>query len=125
MRRLLWPTLMLTVPVPYFMVDVGWVPVLRLSYLAVLCVLAAVSEPGFDTGYVAGLFAAQALLAILATYLMARGLARWLQRWPGKARRWSAFAAIIVALFVTAMLPIFHTPMSSTTTRTNLLGAFR
>jgi nitrogen fixation/metabolism regulation signal transduction histidine kinase len=116
---------MLTVPVPFFMVDVGWVPVARLCLLAFLCVIAAVSEPGFDTGYVAGLLATQALLAVVVTYVAARRLARWLERSRWGARRWAACAAIVVALFLIALLPIFHTPLSSTTTGTNLLGAFR
>ena len=30
MKACLWLTFLLTVPVPFFMVDVGWVPVARL-----------------------------------------------------------------------------------------------
>jgi hypothetical protein len=123
-KRILWVTLLFTLPVPFFMIEVGWVPPIRLILFALLTTAAAVSEPGFDTGFVAGLFVPQALLYGALCYWLARAAVLRLNRLAPAWLRLFALLAVMAALVAGSLFPIFRTPFSHSSPRANLLGIF-
>jgi hypothetical protein len=116
--------MLVTLPLPYFMVEVGWVPALRLLVLAGLCSAVALTEPGSDTASIAGLLAVQALAAVAVTY----GMARWMEsrlRRRSRSIRMAMIAAIVGVLLVASMFRIYRTPLSGERLRTNLFEILR
>ncbi len=120
----LWVTLLFTLPAPYFMIEVGRVPPIRLFLFALLTTAAAVSEPGFDTRFVAGLLVPQALLYGALCYGLARLVAGQIERRLSGRLRTYALAAVIALLVAGSFFPIFRTPFSHSARQTNLLGIF-
>lgn len=121
----LWLTFVFTVPVPFFMVEVGWVPTARLFLFAAMTMAAAIAEPDWVSRSIAGLFAVQALVFAVILYALAAAVARLaLPRLPRRLRTplWAMLAA---ACFTASLFPIFRTPLSGTAPRANLFGIFR
>jgi hypothetical protein len=123
-KRILWVTLLFTLPVPFFMIEVGWVPPIRLILFALLTTAAAVSEPGFDTGFVAGLLVPQAFLYTALCYWLAGAAAVRLSRLVPAWLRLLAQLVLLGALVAGSLFPIFRTPFSHSAPRANLLGIF-
>jgi hypothetical protein len=117
---LLWAVLLCTVPVPFFMVQIGWVPVARLLVLSTLGLAVLVTEPGFDAGFVTGLLVPQTLLAAGLLRVVAGRLGSTLERAAPGWRDWLT-GTLITLLIGLALQPIYRTPLS-TLPQGNLLG---
>ncbi len=73
---IVWVLLVAVVPVPYFMIEGGWMQLYRLVALAGLTIAAVVTDPGFDGYLAAGLLVPQALGYCALAALVARALGR-------------------------------------------------
>ncbi|HKA15981.1 MAG TPA: hypothetical protein VKH41_13250 [Myxococcota bacterium] len=123
-RRWLWLAALATMPVPYYIGQVEWAPVLRLALLTSLFGLVMLAEGGrsvilfsalglLQTAIYTGLF-------FLAAGLVARGIARISE----PPLRIAAVGTAVFLLFASSLLPIYQTPMSSTRMRSDLWHVF-
>lgn len=123
-RRWLWIAALLTMPIPFYLGEVEWAPVLRLAFLTGLLGLVAVAEGGASTVLLAALgllqTAVYAGLFLGAASLAARALARI----GSEPLRVAAVGTVIFLLAVSAVLPIYETPLSSTRMRSNIFEIF-
>jgi len=117
----LWLVLVCTVPLPYFMIERGRVPVAQLLVFAAVTAPLVFTDPGFTTSFVAGLFLAQALIYGTLLYLVARLVVR---RVPPH-RRDLVVAAVAVLLAVIALCNVYRAPLSHGPGATDLNGVFR
>jgi len=117
----LWLVLVCTVPLPYFMIERGRVPVAQLLVFAGVTAPLVFTDPGFTTSFVAGLFLAQALIYGALLYLVARLVVR---RVPPH-RRDLVVAAVAVLLAVIALCNVYRAPLSHGPGATDLNGVFR
>lgn len=117
-RRLVWLLLMLLLPLPYFMVELGRVPVAQLVMFALVTAPLLFTDPGFTSGFIAGLFIAQSLLYGLLLWWAAGRIA---VRLP-PPRRLVAAAAIAGVLITVASQPFYRAPLTSGPTPTTWLG---
>jgi len=120
-RPLLWAGFSLTLPLPYFMIEPGRVPAAQLYLFAAVTGPLLYTDPGFTSGFIAGLFLAQSVLAGVLLWLLAGWIARRIAP-PQRARAAVAFA---VGLVVLALLPIYRAPLTHGPTPTNWLGVWR
>lgn len=117
----LWVVLVLTVPLPYFMIETGRVPAAQLFLFAALTAPLALSDPGFTTRFVATLFLAQSLFYGVVLYAVARAVGRTVR----PSRRMPVLLALVLILAVAALaLELYRAPLSHGPGRTNLLGVF-
>ena len=111
-------------PVPFYLGEVEWAPVMRLAFLTSLLSLVMVAEGGralirigtlgiLQTALYTGLF-------LLAAGLAARGVVR-IREPP---LRVAAVGTAVFLLFASAPLPIYQTPLSSTRLHSNLWHLF-
>ena len=123
-RRWLWIAALLTMPVPFYLGAVERAPVLRLLFLSGLLGLVVAAEGGTTTGMLVVLGLLQAAvyagLFLLAASLVARALARI----ASEPLRVAAVGTVIFLLAVSAVLPIYETPLSSTRMRSNIFEIF-
>jgi hypothetical protein len=117
---------LLAVPVPYTMVEGGWVPTLWVTALAGLVAAAAWADGGETTSTLAKLLLPQALGLLLACYLLAR-LTTWL---VGRVlpRRLAAITLLLIAaacLAVAVAYDIFQTTAVRGGAPANLLAMLR
>ena len=123
-RRWLWLAALTTMPVPFYLGELEWAPVMRLAFLSSLLSLVMVAEGGsalirictlgiMQTALYMGLF-------MLAAGLAARGIAR-IREAP---LRVAAVGTIVFLLVVSSTLPIYQTPLSSTRLHSNLWHLF-
>jgi hypothetical protein len=108
---LLWLALAATLPLPFWLVERGWVPALRLVLLAAVLVGLRLAEGGSGVvDLLAGLALAQALLAAGVLALLARLLARGLARLPAPASRVAALLLVVALVGVAASVDLYRTP---------------
>lgn len=119
---MLWLALLLTVPVPYYMVEVGRIPTVALWLLAAVTGAAAIAEGGTGTILPASLFLAQASVATAVFYGLARLVVRRLERFASHRLRRLVVIAIVCALLGTSLLGIYSSLLTSGRSRINLLG---
>lgn len=123
-RRILWITLLLTVPVPYWVMEGGWVPTFWLLDLSGFSLAVLLTEGGSIVGLLTGLFVLEAVIAALALHVVARIGARLLDR--ALPRKWHAgsVAAAVLVLLGASLLRVYTTPLVAGGTRVNLLRLF-
>jgi len=113
-RRWLWLAALATMPVPFYLGEVEWAPVLRLAFLGALFCAVMLAEGGrtvillgclgiLQTALYAGLFFAAAHVA-----------SRLVARITEPPLRIAAVGTAVFLLFASAQLPIYQTPLSST-----------
>jgi hypothetical protein len=120
MKWLIWLALICSVPLPYFMIETGRVPAAQLFLFAAVTAPLVVTDPGFTTRLVAGLFLAQSLLYGALLYIVARTVGR---RVP--PRRRLVVAAVVIALLTgMALLDVYRAPLSHGPQPTNIVGVF-
>jgi hypothetical protein len=117
-RWSLWGIFFLALPLPYFMIEPGRVPLVSLLVFALLTVPLAFTDPSLTTRVIGALFAAQTLIYAGLLYLAATMLGR---RIP-PARRVVAVTAIAVALLLLALCAVYVAPLSHGPGRTNWRG---
>jgi hypothetical protein len=124
-RRWLWLAALATMPVPFYLGEVEWAPVMRLAFLTSLVSLVMVAEGGsalirigtlgiIQTALYAGLF-------MLAAGLAARATSRIFREPP---LRIAAVGTAVFLLFASSLLPIYETPLSSTRLHSDLWHLF-
>jgi len=123
-RRWLWIAALLTMPVPFYLGEVEWAPALRLAFLTGLLGLVVAAEGGATTALLATLGLVQAALYAGLFRLAASLAARALARIGSEPLRVAAVGTVIFLLAVSAVLPIYETPLSSTRMRSNIFGIF-
>lgn len=121
-RWLLWLVLFVTVPLPYFAIEVGREPGVQLLVFALATGAMAVTEPSGMTAFVTGLFWAQALMYAGLLHLLAWLIVRRTTTARGRA---VLVAALAVVLAIASLFPIYVTPFSRNGVRSNLAGVFR
>lgn len=121
--RLLWLALALTLPLPYWALEWGIAPPIRMLFLGSLVLGFVLSGPSMLSVLFSSLYLAQGVLWLGLTYLLARIVARRLG--GGEAVAVGRLAAVIAVLVVLALFPIYQLPMSSAEHQTNWLGLFR
>ncbi|MDX2166002.1 MAG: hypothetical protein SF182_03030 [Deltaproteobacteria bacterium] len=117
-RWLLWLAAALTLPLPYYMIEAGRIPLVQLLLFSLLTVPLAFTDPGLTTRVVAALFAAQAVFYAAALSLAARAVAR---RLPA-ARRGMLVGVIAAALLLLAASHVYVAPLSHGSRPTNWRG---
>lgn len=121
-RLALFAVLALTLPLPFFMAAPGTAPLARLAMLAGI-MAAVVASDGF--GGTAPLFLGFLLVQLLLygalLYGLAAGLVALGRRLLPEALRLPAGLALAGALLGASLLPLYHTPHSSSGPRANLL----
>ena len=117
-RWLLWAIFCLTLPLPYFMIETGRVPLASLLVFAGLTVPLTITDPGLTAYVVAGLFAVQTLVYGAVLYLAARLLAA---RIPAR-RRVPVVVVVAFALALVALRAVYIAPLSHGPGPTNWFG---
>ncbi len=123
-RRWLWLAALATMPVPFYLGEIEWAPVLRLAFLASLLGAVMFAEGGrtvillgclgiLQTALYAGLFFAAAHVA-----------SRLIARIAEPPLRIAAVGTAVFLLFASAQLPIYQTPLSSTRLYSNFWHLF-
>jgi hypothetical protein len=125
MTWLLWPALVATLPLPYFMIESGRVPAAQLFLLAAVTAPLMVTDPSFTTRFVATFFVAQSLLYAVLLYLLARLGAGLIERRVPRRRRGLVLAAIAALLVAMALSDVYRAPLSHGPGPTNLIGVFQ
>jgi hypothetical protein len=123
-RRWLWIAALATMPVPFFLVQVEWAPVLRLVFLSGLFSAVMLAEGGGTVMLMAALGIVQTLAYAGLFYLGAGLAAHALLRIGSPPMRVAALGTVIFLLVASAQLPIYETPLSSARLRSNLWQLF-
>jgi len=123
-RRILWAVLLLTLPVPYWVMEGGWVPTFWLFQLAGFTLAVLATEGGSIVGLITGLFVAEALLATGLLYVVARLAARALHRTVPPSWFTTSVVATVISLLGISMLHVYATPLIAGGARVNLLQLF-
>lgn len=100
---------------------VGWAPLLRVSGLAALMVgmgiVDGVREP---MNLFLGVLLAETALLSVAVWLLAKLLLFFVRRLCGERFQAAAIGVLALVLFVASLFPIYTTPASSTSDRSNV-----
>jgi hypothetical protein len=123
-RRWLFLVALATMPVPFFLVQVEWAPVLRLAFLTSLFAAVMLAEGGGTVILMAAMGMVQTLLYAALFFLAAGFAARALERNASPPMRVAAIGTFAFLLVVSAQLPIYDTPLSSLRMRSNFWQLF-
>lgn len=115
---------LLVMPVPYYLAEVEWAPVLRLAFLTALFLAVALAEGGGTLWALIGIGSVQAF-AYAGLFWLAAGLGAWaLARIGSAPLRAAALGTALFLLLTSALLPLYETPLSSTRLRSSLWQIF-
>jgi len=115
-RAILWLALVLLLPVPHALTEVGWAPVLRIAALGGWTTWVWLAEGGLVAGLIAAILSLQALAHAGWMYWLSGAL---LRRITPKQHR-LIVGVIVVVLFFAAQFPIYRTPISTQAARANI-----
>jgi len=117
-RWLLWAIFCLTLPLPYFMIETGRIPLVSLLIFAGLTAPLAFTDPSLTTRVIAVLFAVQTLVYGGVLCLAARMLGA---RIPAR-RRVPVVVVVAFALALVALRAVYIAPLSHGPGPTNWFG---
>lgn len=117
-RWVLWAIFCLALPLPYFMIEAGRVPLASLLVFAALTVPLAFTDPSLTTRVIGSLFAVQAALYAWLLYIAAR----WLSRRIPPTRRAVTVIAVAAAVLLLALCAVYVAPLSHGPGTTNWFG---
>jgi hypothetical protein len=123
-RRWIWLAALVTMPVPFYIGQVEWAPVLRLAFLTSLFGLVLVAEGGPSVLLFSALGLLQTAIYTGLFFLAAGLAARALSRIKGPPLRIAAVGTAVFLLLASSQLPIYQTPLSSTRMRSDLWHLF-
>ncbi len=122
-RRLLWGAALLLVPLPYFVMVHGHVPVVRMGLLGCITIAYAGAVDGSGVAWpMAALLWAHALTYGVLLWGAAALLARFV---PARARSPFVWFAVGSGAFLALYFEIYHTPFAAESARSNWLGLFQ
>lgn len=125
MRWLLWLAALAALPLPIFGVGSGRVPALHHLELGALALAFTLLERAQGIGpLLSALFLGQALVLALALWFAAGLVAKLLSGLPPLARTRATFFLIVLGLALAIAQPIYRTPYSAHTARSNLIGVY-
>jgi hypothetical protein len=123
--RVLFAAAALALPLPWYLGELESAPLVRLAFFSALFGGVLLAEgPGGTTGLFFALGFAQTLLYGAALRLAAALVARALAGLPSPLWRGAIVAGLAIAMLGAGLLPIYHTPLSSSRARSSLLGLF-
>jgi hypothetical protein len=124
-RWLLWITFACVVPLPFFLIETGCVPALRLLMLGgvALAILATEGTQGV-VGILAALLIGQALLQLVLLWGLAWLVARGLGRRSGRRRAAATLLLVVASLAIATSFDLYHTPFRTRALRGSLLEIF-
>ena len=111
-------------PVPFYLAETEWAPVLRLGFLTGLFGAVWLAEGGAKLGGLLAIGLAQTALYALLFRLAAGLAARLLERIGSPPLRIAALGTVLFLLGTSALLPLYETPLSSGQVRSNLWQIF-
>ena len=111
-------------PVPFYIGELEWAPVLRLGFLTLLFAAVMAAEGGSTVIAMVALGFVQALVYAGFFRLCADLGARLLVRFAPEPLRAAAVGSAVFLLVATAQLPIYETPLSSARARSTLWQLF-
>jgi hypothetical protein len=125
LSNILWLALLLTAPIPFFLVEIGFEPVAAMiEKLAFTLVLIAGEGGAGAITLAAWILGVQAAIAAVTLWLLARVVTRALERALG-SRAPVAIVTIVATLFVVACaFPIYRTPFRTGGIQATLLEVF-
>jgi hypothetical protein len=124
-RRVLWTAFVLTIPLPFLLVEIGRVPAARVLMLGgiTLAVIAVEGSQG-AVGTAAALLLAQGLVHLALLWLAAYAASRvFVLGSPRSTALLTAAAVVALVLFASAF-EIYRTPFSARSLRANLLHVY-
>jgi hypothetical protein len=123
-RRWLWLAALATMPVPFYVGEVEWAPVMRLAFITSLFSLVMMAEGGSALIRICTLGIMQTAL-YTGLFMLAAGLAaRGVMRLREPPLRVAAVGTAVFLLVASSLLPIYETPLSSTQLRSDLWHLF-
>ena len=123
-RRWLWLAAIATMPVPFYVGQAEWAPVLRLAFLSSLFAAVVIAEGGSTPTLFCTVGLLQTAIYAALFYLAAAVAARATWRFAPPHLRWAVVASAVVLLVAASFLPIYETPLSSTRMRSDLWHLF-
>jgi len=123
-RRWLWLAALATMPVPFYLGQPEWAPVLRLAFLTSLFTAVMVAEGGRTVFLFGTLGIVQTAVYTGLFYLAARLAARGVARIGSPPMQVAAVGTAVFLLVASSLLPIYQTPLSSTRMRSDLWHLF-
>lgn len=124
-RCLLFAAFALTLPLPFWLVEVGAVPAARLVMLegVLLAVIAAEGAKG-AVGIAAALLGAQVVLYLVGLWLSAGLVLRPLRERSPRARAAVSAGLAVALVVIAASTPLYHTPFRTRALRGDLTAIF-
>jgi hypothetical protein len=120
----LWVALILTLPVPYWAIEVGLVPTASLLALALVTLGASIFEGGDVLPLLALVLTAQAVAWTGILFVAARGVTRRIGRRRSILTQRALATVLVCGLAAMALFDVYRAPFSTSGPRTNVLGAF-
>jgi hypothetical protein len=113
-----------TMPVPFYLGEIEWAPVLRLLFLSSLFWLVLIAEGGRTVILFSTLGLLQTALYTGLFFLAASLAARAFARIHEPSLRIAAVGTAVFLLVASSLLPIYETPLSSSRLHSNLWHLF-
>ena len=111
-------------PVPFYLGEVEWAPVLRLAFLGALFGAVMLAEGGRTVILLGCLGILQTAMYAGLFFAAAHVVSRMIARIGEPPYRVAAVGTVVFLLFASAQLPIYETPLSSTRLHSNLWHLF-
>ncbi len=123
-RRILWVTLLLTLPVPMWFIGMGRAPTLALFQVSAYMFPMWLTEGGPGAALALQALGAQAVFWAVVLYFVARVGVGLLARLGGGQPPTAAVAAVVACLFVVSLFQVYVTPIIARGAPVNLLGVY-
>jgi hypothetical protein len=123
-RRWLFLAALALMPVPFYLGEVEWAPVLRLAFLTALLSLVGAAEGGHALIRICALGIVQTAVYCGLFFLAAGLAARGSERIREAPLRTAAVGTVVFLLVASSLLPIYQTPLSSTRLHSDLWHLF-
>ena len=120
-RRILWVALLVALPLPFWVMEGGWVPAIWLYELAGFTLAVLFTEGGSIVALISALFTLEALLATGVAYGLARWTVKILDAWTSGAVRTAGIVGIVVGLVLLAFAGVYSTAFVADGRPVNLL----
>jgi hypothetical protein len=120
----LWVVLLLTLPVPYWAIEVGLVPTASLLALGLVTIGASIVEGGEVLPLLALVLAVQSIVWTAILYVAARLVTRRIGRRRSILTQRALATVLVCGLAAMSLFDVYRAPFSTSGPRTNVLGAF-